>query len=145
MSDIPDRPESGFTLVEVIITLLVAVILAGIMVQYLGTAVSRSDTPLNRLGDDAALQAVADTIIGAFRQARPGDAGAWNAFQAGLGLPGTLQNNAYGRYRVIFNDYIQFDADGNETADVLGTAPENMLKIVLAGEGEATLTFLLIR
>ena len=58
---------------------------------------------------------------------------------------GTEQNNAYGRYRVLFNDYIQFDGDGNEIADVHGTAPENILKVVIAGTNDDPMTVLLIR
>lgn len=136
---------AGFTLVEVIITLLVAVILAGIMVQYLGGALSRSSTPIKRLAAEAALQAVADNMIGAFRQEAPSDSGAWNDFQAGIGAAGTDQNNAYGAYRVLFNDFIQFDGAGNEIADVRGTSPEDILKVVIAGTNEDPLTLLLIR
>jgi type II secretory pathway pseudopilin PulG len=137
--------EGGFTLVEVIITLLVAVILGSVMLQYLGSAVSRSSTPMERLAADALLHETADNIIGAFRQTAPADSGAWNDFRNGIGAAGTDQNNSYGVYRVLFNDFIQFDASGNEMADVYGTAPDNILKIVIAGASDDPLTFLLIR
>ena len=145
MKGLSNAPAAGFTLVEVIITLLVAVILGGIMVQYLGSALTRSSTPVKRLAADAALQSAADNIIGAFRQEAPADSGAWSDFQSGIGAVGTEQNNAYGRYRVLFNDYIQFDAASNEIADVHGTAPENILKVVIAGTNDDPLTVLLIR
>ena len=140
-------PESktGFTLVEVIITLLVAVILGAIMMQYSGSALIQSSTPIKRLKINTALQAVADRIIGAFRQAAPSDSTTWNIFQSGIGAAGTDQNNAYGEYRVLFNDFIQFDAAGNEIADVYGTAPEDTLKVVIAGPNDDPLTFLLVR
>jgi len=140
-----DISKTGFTLVEVIITLLVAVILGAVMLQYLGSAVSQSSTPIKRLQAGAALQAVADNIIGAFRQRAPSDSAAWNNFQAGIGTAGTDQNNAYGEYRVLFNDFIQFDAAGNEITDVYGTAPEDILKVVIAEANNDPLTFLLIR
>ena len=136
---------AGFTLVEVIITLLVAVILGAVMLQYMGSALSQSSTPRKRLLAEAALQAVADNIIGAFRQTAPSDSAAWNDFQSGIGTTGTDQNNAYGEYRVLFNDFIQFDAAGNEIPDVYGTAPEDILKVVIAGASDDPLTFLLIR
>ena len=94
---------------------------------------------------NTALQAVADQIIGAFRQAAPSDSAAWSDFQSGIGAAGTDQNNAYGEYRVLFNDFIQFDAAGNEIADVYGTAPEDTLKVVIAGPNDDPLTFLLVR
>ena len=137
--------EGGFTLVEIIITLLVAVILGAAMSQYLGSALTQSSTAMKRLTTDAALHAATDNIIGAFRQAAPSDSAAWNAFQSGIGSAGTEQNNAYGEYRVLFNDFIQFDPSGNETTDVYGTAPEDILKIVIAGTSDDPLTFLLIR
>jgi prepilin-type N-terminal cleavage/methylation domain-containing protein len=140
-------PESktGFTLVEVIITLLVAVILGAIMMQYSGSALIQSSTPIKRLKINTALQAVADQIIGAFRQAAPSDSAAWSNLQSSIGAAGTDQNNAYGEYRVLFNDFIQFDAAGNEIADVYGTAPENTLKVIIAGANDDPLTFLLVR
>jgi len=136
---------SGFTLVEVIITLLVAVILGSIIMQYLGSAVTDSSTPMKRLAADAALRTTADSIIGAFRQTAPSDSGAWNDFQNTIGAAGTTQNNGYGEYRVLFNDFIQFDATGSEAADAYGTAPENVLKVTIAGTRDDSLTFLLIR
>jgi prepilin-type N-terminal cleavage/methylation domain-containing protein len=135
----------GFTLVEVIITLLVAVILGSVMMQYLGSAVTRSSTPMKRLAAETALHTTVDNIIGAFRHAAPSDSGAWNDFQSTIGAAGTEQNNDYGEYRVLFNDFIQFDAGGSEVADVYGTAPENILKVTIAGTSEDPLTFLLIR
>ena len=146
MSLSSDNPgAAGFTLVEVIITLLVAVILGAVMLQYMGSALSQSSTPRKRLLAKAALQAVADNMIGAFRQTAPSDSAAWTDFQSGIGTAGTDQNNAYGEYRVLFNDFIQFDAAGNEIPDVYGTAPEDILKVVIAGASDDPLTFLLIR
>ena len=137
--------SKGFTLVEVIITLLVAVILGGILLQYLGSAVTRSSTPLKRAVSNAALGTTVENMIGAFRQTAPSDSGSWSDFRSTIGAVGTAQNNPYGEYRVLFNDFIQFDAAGNEMADVYGTAPDDILKIVIAGASDETLTFLLIR
>ncbi len=145
MSAPPDNNRAGFTLVEIVITLLVAVILGGLMVQYLVGSLARSTTPMKRLSADTALHAVADNVIGAFRQTAPSDSTAWINFQAGIGAAGTDQNNAYGAYRVLANTYIQFDASGIEQTDSYGTAPENILKIVIAGPDGDPLTFLLIR
>lgn len=145
MSAHANASRDGFTLVEVVITLLVAVILGGIMVQYLGGSLARSTTPMKRLAADAALQAVADSVIGDFRQTAPADSTAWSNFRTGIGAAGTDQNNTYGEYRVLFNDYIQFDASGIEQTDSYGTAPEDILKIVIAGPNGDPLTFLLIR
>ena len=145
MKNLSDPFASGFTLLEVILTLLVAAIVGGLLLPYLGSALTRSSTPVKRLAADAALQTAADNIIGAFRQEAPSDVGAWNDFRSGIGAVGTEQNSAYGRYRVLFNNYIQFDGDGNETADVHGTAPEDILKVVIAGTGDDPLTVLLIR
>lgn len=145
MSAFDHKFSRGFTLVEVIITLLVAVILGGIMVQYLGSAVTRSSTPMKRMVANAALSTTVENMIGAFGHAAPSDSGSWSDFQATIGTVGTDQNNAYGEYRVLFNDFIQFDAAGNEMADVYGTPPDDILKVVIAGTTDETLAFLLVR
>lgn len=145
MKDSDHSDPHGFTLVEVIITLLVAVILGGIMVQYLGSAVTGSSTPIKRAVANAALGTTVENMIGAFHQAAPFDSGSWSDFRNTIGPVGTDQNNPYGEYRVLFNDFIQFDAAGNEMADVYGTAPDNILKVIIAGTNDETLTFLLIR
>ena len=145
MRSMAPESKTGFTLVEVIITLLVAVILGPIMMQYSGSALTQSSTPIKRLKINTALQAVADQIIGAFRQAAPSDSAAWINFQSSIGAAGTDQNNAYGEYRVLFNDFIQFDTAGNEIPDVYGTTPEDTLKVVIAGPNDDPLTFLLVR
>ena len=113
--------------------------------QYLGSAVTRSSTPMKRAADNAVLGTTVENMIGAFRQAAPYDSGTWSDFRSTIGPAGTNQNNLYGQYRVLFNDFIQFDAAGNEMADVYGTAPDNILKVIIAGRSDETLTFLLIR
>jgi prepilin-type N-terminal cleavage/methylation domain-containing protein len=42
------RSEKGFTLLEVIITLVIAAILASFLVAFMGTAVTRSSDPVNQ-------------------------------------------------------------------------------------------------
>lgn len=135
---------TGFTLVEVIITLLVAMILGTIVYQYMGSSLARSGTGLKRQQARLQLNTTAENIIGAFRQTNPTSEADWNSLRSSIGAPGTTQNNSYGQYEVITSAFIQFDASGLETSDVYGTPPENILKTTLQNTTGEQLTFLLV-
>ena len=143
LNEVPQR--SGFTLVEVIITLLVAMILGTIVYQYMGSSLSRSGTSLKRQQARLQLNSAAENIIGAFRQSPPASEADWNSLRGSIGAAGTTQSNSYGQYEVVINAFIQFDASGMEAGDVYGTPPENILKIALQNAAGEQLMFLLIK
>jgi prepilin-type N-terminal cleavage/methylation domain-containing protein len=145
MRSMAPESKTGFTLVEVIITLLVAVILGAIMMQYSGSALTKAARPSNASRSIPPCRPWRIRSSAPFGRRRLPTAQAWSIFQSSIGAAGTDQNNAYGEYRVLFNDFIQFDAAGNEIADVYGTAPEDTLKVVIAGANDDSLTFLLVR
>jgi len=92
---------SGFTLVEVIITLLVAMILGTIVYQYMGSSLSRSGASLKRQQARLQLNSAVENIIGAFRQSPPASEADWNSLRSSIGAAGTTQSNSYGQYEVI--------------------------------------------
>lgn len=56
------RSEKGFTLIEVIITLTIAAILASFLVTFMGTAVTRSSDPLNQAKNLATAEAALERV-----------------------------------------------------------------------------------
>lgn len=56
------RSEKGFTLVEVIITIIVAAILGSFLITFMGTAVTRSADPIIRAQNLAAAGATMERI-----------------------------------------------------------------------------------
>jgi prepilin-type N-terminal cleavage/methylation domain-containing protein len=55
--------QDGFTLVEIIVTITLASILATLMVQYMGTAMTASSGPVNMVRDGAKMEALMEKII----------------------------------------------------------------------------------
>jgi prepilin-type N-terminal cleavage/methylation domain-containing protein len=60
--------ESGFTLIEVIITLVVIAIVAAMMTAYFGTGITRSSLPIFRLSDAAKLNEILEKISAQYGQ-----------------------------------------------------------------------------
>ena len=68
----PDRGkivknENGFTLLEVIITLIVASILGSIAYQFMGTSVVKSALPVNRVKDQFMLNGMIEEMTADYR------------------------------------------------------------------------------
>ena len=125
--------QSGFTMLEVIVTLVVASILGSMLVAYLGTSVEQSGTPVYRLERTLSLQQVLENINSDFNRNRS-NASVLGNLQTSVGsVSATTKNNAYGQYVVVENKFIQF-VSGNEQNDTQGTAPEDILKLTLQND-----------
>ncbi|MDA8417444.1 MAG: prepilin-type N-terminal cleavage/methylation domain-containing protein [Desulfobacteraceae bacterium] len=112
------KAQGGFSLIEVIITLLVGAILALVLASALGSSFTNSSLPLFRLQKTMALQQVMENIHADY--AAHGDLALLKT-TVGTGT----QNNGYGVYTVISNKYIKFV--NNVQAD--GTVSDGVLKI----------------
>lgn len=123
--------QKGFTLIEIIVTLVVAAILGSALFQYMGTALIQSSIPIKRLKQTMDLKRVMENITGDYLNP-PLDL---NALKNGIGVEGTTQNNSYGQYIVEKNRFIKFEADAEtplETGD-----PMDLLKVTIkSGLGE---------
>jgi len=135
----------GFTLVEVIITLVVASIVGVMMFSVLGSSLSKSSDPIVRMKESFVLQRVIENFLTAYfedfeyyhmlPELRNAVAG---------GVPGgnegaTLDNN-FGRYTLVENRFIKFDASGNEVT-AADTDPDKMLKVTIKNGNNETLTY----
>lgn len=140
-------PEAaaGFTLVEIVVTLLIAGVLGASLYQYMGSALTGSTVPVKRLKATIDLQAVVENLVGDFEQRNPVVESDWTALRNDIGAPATEQTNAYGTYRVVRNEYIRFAGTGAEAADTYGTPPDNVLRVTLANSLDEHLTALLVR
>jgi len=61
------KNENGFTLLEVIITLIVASILGSIAYQFMGTSVVKSALPVNRVKDQFMLNGMIEEMTADYR------------------------------------------------------------------------------
>lgn len=78
------KTEKGFTLLEVIVTLTVAAILASFLVAFMGTAITRSSDPVKQVRDLGASGGSIESVTAAYYTSylkgnmTPTD---WNAFK----------------------------------------------------------------
>jgi len=115
--------QNGFTLIEVIIVIIVAAILGSMMVSYFGTSLTQSSAPIHRLQDALDLQRVMENITADYRS----DYDLERLNKTSIGDTGTSQDNDYGIYKVVYNEFIKFE-DGNE-ADA--DADQKILKVTI--------------
>ena len=116
--------SEGFTLVEIIVTIVAAGILGVIFVQFMGTALEASWNAVEIVRDESSGESVMEQIIADYVADINSD-------------PGNALNNVVTNYNGqtinginITTQYIVFDASGNE-----GAGGSDNLKIVLQASG----------
>jgi prepilin-type N-terminal cleavage/methylation domain-containing protein len=119
--------SKGFTLVEIIVTLVAAGILGAIFIHFMGTALDASWNTVEIVRDEAGGEGVMEQIIAEYVEEMNSDPG--NAL-------GTLvTNNTNGNYGPnVTMQYIVFDGAGNEVASGLS----DNLKVVIRFSGPAS-------
>lgn len=81
-----NRPslQGGFTLVEVIVTIMVAGMIAAVLAPFIGPALTKSHEPLENLRSAADLSAEMAKVVAAYRNDPPGDVSSMNDFRDGI-------------------------------------------------------------
>ena len=124
--------DSGFTLIEIIVTILLASVLAALMFQFMGSALTGSSGPVDIVRDGADVEALMEEVISDYVERINTDQ------STALGLMKTdADASAYGSE--VSMDYITFDSSGNETPS--GTAT-NILKVSVQAAGHSQITLL---
>ncbi len=137
--------QSGFTLIEMIVTLVLAAIMASMMFAYI-TGIPKSVAPVTQIQATENLHAVMENIVAYFDQ----NGQNLSTIKPLIGAEGSLvtaaQNTNFGGlpYYVVENHYITFDATNHEVQSLTATS---ILKVSISlnanGTG-GTLTNLLI-
>lgn len=126
--------QQGFTLIELIITLVVFAILATMLVTVMGTSVTNSGQPVSRLQQTMTLQQTMENIRANFTAIN-------DLALLKIAIGSGQQDNAYGAYEVIDNRYIKFT--GYNEAE--GVAADGILKVSIKDqESGLVLTELLV-
>ncbi|MBN2568953.1 MAG: prepilin-type N-terminal cleavage/methylation domain-containing protein [Deltaproteobacteria bacterium] len=130
------RAQKGFTLIEIVVTILVASLLGLTFIQLMGTSMMGSAEPLLRVQNNLEIQGVMEKITAEYKQ----DTTPLDTLKTQIGeKDDVVEGGVYGSYTVIYNDYITFDESGNE---VQGSG-DSILKLTIADvNGEQRLTAL---
>jgi prepilin-type N-terminal cleavage/methylation domain-containing protein len=129
--------NKGFTLVEVIVTILVTAILSSIFINFMGTAMSRSVRSVEIVQGEADAESVLERITADYvLRTNQNSATALGLMEAAINTP---PKSIYGPD--VSARYVYFDAGGNEllytgasplTLEVKVTAEGNNLIVLLA-------------
>ena len=123
--------SSGFTLLEVIITLTVGALLMAVIIPYLGTSVTKSSEPLANLRNTLLIYQTMENMTADYRSQKADgtfDPVAFHNKISLLGAEGTDQSNDYGDYHVVENRFILFDGSGQEAA---AAGAQHILKVTI--------------
>jgi prepilin-type N-terminal cleavage/methylation domain-containing protein len=126
--------RKGFTLVEVIVTILAAAILGAIFINYMGTAMSQSTRAIEYVRGEADAEATLEWIVADY------------VFEINKDYTNALDNikkyveqdKRYGSNVSV--GYVIFDTNGIASADTTGS--KNTLKVVVAAAGNDLTTLL---
>lgn len=145
------KNSRGFTLIEVIVSLVVAGILGAMLITFMGSDVVQSANPVILAQNGAYLNEIMENMTADYKNLLSTDSSPMSTFMTNVGAEGTQQNRysvADGSrpYTIVDRHGIQFAATGSpvtETGD--NTNPPNILKVTIrypAGTGGMTLTAL---
>ncbi len=118
------KGQRGFTLLEVIVTIIVAAVMGVILVQFMGTAMLKSGEPVVRVQDVSTLRHVLDNMTSDYKYLAATQTNFLSTFKTRVDTPGY-----YGTGYTATTRYIEFDGSGNEIQDT--SAPYNLLKVTV--------------
>ena len=127
--------QSGFTLIEIIVTLTIAAILSVLLIQFMGTSVTRSAEPTISMREGLALQSIFENLNADYKRLLLTDNSPLDTLKT------RVANGFYGAYTIVANDYIIFDNNQLEAPCNLDC---NLLKVTLS-VNDHTLTTLFAR
>jgi len=130
------RPR-GFTLIEIIITLVVLGIAGAMLATFMGPGITRSADPLLALQNDASLQAVMENMIA---DQQINFSANLSGFSTALGASGSDQSNTYGQYHLDRNGMC--DKDGSNLFIDNGAGPYLCVTISALGQSGSKISYL---
>ena len=120
--------SKGFTLLEIIVTLVAAGILGAIFINFMGTALDASWNAVEIVRDESGGEGSIEEIVADYVESINSDPAGALAF-----IRNKISNGDYGTN--VTSSYIEFDASGAEIDQ--GATPTDNLKIVLQPAGQA--------
>ncbi|WP_155321115.1 PulJ/GspJ family protein [Desulfosarcina ovata] len=118
--------HSGFTLIEIIVTLTVAAILSVILVQFMGTSISRSVEPTLSLQEGMTLQGIFENMNADYKRLLLVDSTPLATFKS------RVESGYYGTYTVSQSEYIEFDTSQSEVACTSSPSECRVLKVAIS-------------
>ncbi len=133
------RPDQkGFTFLEIIITLVVAAILGTILVQFMGTSLTRSAEPIVMVQEGFSLSEIMEKMTAHYKYLLATDSNPLTSFKNDIENGNATENTPYFGDYSIQTAYITF-SDGDEAPDTSGN--NRILKVII-NKGDQSLAAL---
>ncbi len=131
--------DRGLTILEIIVTIVVAAILGTVLVQVLSTSLTRSSVPITLLQDTYSINQIIEEMTADYEDLyenvneKEYDISTLKTYIEN----GNVSSNTpyYGPYSLDYIDYIKFDASYNEIADASGD--DIILKAIISANNQS--------
>ena len=134
------RRARGFTLIEIIITLVVLAIAGTMLAVFMGPGITKVSDPLTALQNDASLQMVMENLIA---RASATDMA---TLKTEIGASGANQTNDFSNnafaYRVDRNSYCVLDSGTNTFTDSVSVTDYLCVTITLPNQSGSKISYL---
>jgi prepilin-type N-terminal cleavage/methylation domain-containing protein len=141
--------QGGFTLLEVIVTIVIAAIMGVFFAQFVGTSVIHSTDPVYRLQNLSRTTHIMEYMTADYKRLAATQSNFLSIFKdyVGYGYMTTKPTGYegypyYGSYQIVYNDYIKF-VSGAEQPET-DPANQRILKVTIRG-GDQAVTALFTR
>jgi prepilin-type N-terminal cleavage/methylation domain-containing protein len=108
------KQASGFTLIELVVTIVLAGIVMMMISPFFQSGISQNYQPSQSLQDAMVLQRTMENMSGAYRTTYR-DTAALQNLSTNIGNVGGSYNNSFGSYTVVEKGYVNFNG-GNEAS-----------------------------
>jgi prepilin-type N-terminal cleavage/methylation domain-containing protein len=123
--------NSGFTLIELVATIVMAGIVMMMIVPYFQSGITNSHRPAQWLQNTMSIQRVMESINGAYGSILDKNTTALQTLSNNIGSEGSSFNNQFGAYTVLENRYITFKHNGDEHDGDEEAGGTGVLKVTL--------------
>lgn len=129
------KGQRGFTLIEIIITLVVLGVLASMLVTVVGVPFTSSSQPILRLRQTMSLQQTMENIRANFAATKDLATFDFNTFKGTIGATGSSQQNSFGSYLVVTNSYVKFNTSSHNEES--GVQADGILKVAIKDQASS--------
>ena len=135
------RNQAGFSLLEIIITLVVSALFGTLFIQYMGTSLTKSAEPLVNMKLSHETAEIMERMTADYKRLLITDETPLATFETYITAGNVSESSPYYGDYTIQTGYILFDGEGNEVSD---ETENRILKVSVTSKGK-TLTSLFTR
>jgi len=145
----PHPGQGGFTLLEVIVTIVIAAIMGAFFAQFVSTNVIHSADPVHRVQNLSGAAHIMEYMNADYKRLAAAQSNFLTIFKDYVAYGNTMEKPEgyegfpyYGSYQVLYNDYIKF-VSGSEQPET-DPANQRVLKVTIR-RGDQAVTALFTR